>query len=677
MESWQIRALNLLLGLGKPNEKSPGVIGYTPAKTVVSGDERPYFQRSVPERHRISSRRLSSMLFELEADERSNVHSLMVIKDGVVICECSHPGYSVNTWQLSHSMSKTITGMAIGLLHDRGLIDLNTPVTEFFPELKYKDKRFKNITVENLLSMTSGSTFNEVGSVTEDKWTEAFFESPMLFDAGDDFAYNSMNSYILARIVCKVSGESLTEFVEKRIFAPLHITNYFWEKSPEGTEKGGWGVYLSPESWAKLGIMMLELGSFEGKRILSSDWVRMMTSAHAIPNDRSGDFAYGYHLWVNRHNDEFLFNGMLGQNVWVCPRNNIVVVVTAGNNEMFQNSSTMAIIRGHLSGELRDSFDFHSRHQLRIMQKSFFESRRYAKPLKRRRSITDLFGITSPQRFDNAWGALLNKTYALRANHVGLLPLFVRCMQNNLDAGIRSFHFERSGDALMLTVIEGNAAYALEVGIYEYKFTTLDFRGEKYIVGVMGHATDDEHRHAIYKLEFLFPELPNTRKIKISVIDKERILISFSEDPDDKIIQGLFEVFPVTNPRVGIVIDLLENRIGDNFISSKIEDVFNPQFISADFGSPSFDEIMKNEEKKASETSSLMKTLSSIVTRLSNEFEELPENRAEQKQKSLIRNILSMIKKKKKPAGAQGASSEKALLEDVNAALINIEKEEK
>ena len=311
------------------------------------------------------------------------------------------------------------------------------------------------------------------------------------------------------------------------------------------------------------------------------------------------------------------------------------------------------------------------------MQKSFFESRRYAKPLKRRRSITDLFGITSPQRFDNAWGALLNKTYALRANHVGLLPLFVRCMQNNLDAGIRSFHFERSGDALMLTVIEGNAAYALEVGIYEYKFTTLDFRGEKYIVGVMGHATDDEHRHAIYKLEFLFPELPNTRKIKISVIDKERILISFSEDPDDKIIQGLFEVFPVTNPRVGIVIDLLENRIGDNFISSKIEDVFNPQFISADVGSPSFDEIMKNEEKKASETSSLMKTLSSIVTRLSNEFEELPENRAEQKQKSLIGNILSKIKKKKKPVGAQGASSEKALLEDVNAALINIEKEEK
>ncbi len=677
MENWQLRAFNLLLGLGKPNETSPGVIDYTPSKPKISGDETGYFKRSSPERHKISSRRLSSMLFELEADENSNVHSLMVIKDGVVICECSHPAYDVNTWHLSHSMSKTLTGMAVGMLYDRGLINLNTPIVSFFPEFRYKDKRFKNICVKHLLSMSSGSSFNEVGAVTEEKWTQAFFEAPLIFAPGEDFAYNSMNSYILARIVCKISGESLTDFLKKRLFEPLHITNCFWEKSPEGIEKGGWGVYLSVESWAKLGLMMLNFGRFEGHRILSSDWVRKMTSAQAKPNKRSGEFAYGYHVWVNRRNDEFLFNGMLGQNVWVCPRNNIVVALTAGNNEMFQNSSTMAIIRKHLSGELDDTLDFHSRHQLRIIQKGFFESRRYAKPLVRRRSITDILGLTAPEHFDTAWNALLDKTYVLRTNHVGLLPLFVRCMQNNLDAGIHSLHFERCGDALMLTVIEGNVAYSFEVGIYEYKFTTLNFRGEKYIVGVMGHATDDEHRHAVYKLEFVFPELPNIRKIKISIIDKERILIRFSEEPDDKIIQGLFEVFPVTNPRVGIVIDLLENKIGDNFISSKVEDVFNPSFVSADIRSPKFDEIMKNEERRASETSNLMKTLSSILERLSEQFEDLPEDGAERKQKSLIRDILSKIKRRIKQPGASAARSDKTLIEDVDLALMDIEREEK
>ena len=74
-----------------------------------------------------------------------------------------------------------------------------------------------------------------------------------------------MNSYILARIAVKLSGKSLTEFLDGRLFGPLHITNRFWERSAEGIEKGGWGLYLSAESWAKLGYMMLSGGEFFGK----------------------------------------------------------------------------------------------------------------------------------------------------------------------------------------------------------------------------------------------------------------------------------------------------------------------------------------------------------------------------------------------------------------------------
>ena len=676
MEAWQVRALNLLLGLGKPNETEPSVIEYKPSKPKISGSERPYFKRSSPERHKVSSKRLSSMLFELEADESSNIHSLIVIKDGVVILECSHPGYDVNTWHLSHSMSKTITGMAVGMLYDRGLIDLDAKVCDFFPELHYKDKRFKNMTVEHLLMMSSGDTFNEVGSVTESKWSEAFFESPLPFAPGDDFAYNSMNSYMLAKIVCKITGESLSSFLDRRLFKPLHITNYFWEKSPEGIEKGGWGIYMSAESWAKLGVMMLNLGSFEGVRILSSDFVRMMTSSHKNTGERAGEFNYGYHVWVNKKNDEFLFNGMLGQNVWVCPRNNIVVALTAGNNEMFQNSSAMFIIRKHLSPGIYDTLDFYSRYRLRKMQKNFFESRRYAKPLPVGRSVGNLLGLVPSKPFDGAWRELLDKTFVLRTNHVGLLPLFVRCMQNNLAAGIKSLHFERLGDRLMLTVIEGSSAYTFEVGFYEYKYTMMNFRGEKYIVGVIGHATDDEHRHAVYKLEFVFPELPNTRRVKISIIDTDRILVSLSEEPSDKIIQGLFEVFPITNPRLGLAIDLLETRIGDKFISSKIEDVFNPSFICADVKSPRFSEIMNKEEQRAKQTSNLMKTLNSIVAGLSRELDQKSDSSAPgEGEKSLIGKIVSRLKRRSKAADRPIIPTDEMLIEDVNRAILDIENE--
>jgi CubicO group peptidase (beta-lactamase class C family) len=112
------------------------------------------------------------------------------------------------------------------------------------------------MTVRHLLTMSSGVGFSEAGSVTEYEWTKAFFDGRLSFAPGDNFAYNSMNSYILAKIVVRRTGLSLTDFINTRIFRPMGITNFFLEKGPEGVEKGGWGVHLSAESWAKLGIMM-------------------------------------------------------------------------------------------------------------------------------------------------------------------------------------------------------------------------------------------------------------------------------------------------------------------------------------------------------------------------------------------------------------------------------------
>ena len=676
MDNWQIRSLNLVLGLGRPTETSPSVIPYAPAKTTISGSEKPYFRRTRPEHYGISSRRFISMLTELEADVGSNVHSIMVLQNGAVICEASHPAYDVNTWHLSHSMSKTVTAIAVGMLVDDGRLNVDERLVDFFPDVEYRDSRFSDIRVKHLLAMNSGVSFNEVGSVTESEWTKAFFASQMLFDVGEDFAYNSMNSYILSRIVCKITEKSLAEFLRERLFEPLRITNYFWEKSPEGYEKGGWGLYMSPESWAKLGQLFLNLGRFEGKRIISSQWIRKMTSTHSRVASKAGDFDYGYHVWVNRKNDEFLFNGMLGQNVWVCPRNNIVVAVTAGNGELFQQSSTMAIVRKYLSRDINDTLDFHSHLQLKMLVRNFYDMRRYAHPLPRRRGPLELVGMRPTRPFDTAWSALVGRTYAFRTNHVGLLPLFVRCMQNNLAAGISFVSFDKRADDLVLTVREGDTVYDIEVGFYDYKYSMLNFRGEKYIVGAMGHASADEYRHAVYKIELIFPELPNTRRIKLSIIDNDRLHVAFSEVPDDKLVTGLFTVLPITNPRLNVVIKLLEARIGDNFISSKIEDVFNPSFICAEKGSKRFREIMEREEARAKETSSVMKTVNSIITRLMKELDEDAQgDEPTERERSLISNIIAKIKRRRSSPAAPIVLSKDTLIEDVNYALRDMQGE--
>ena len=141
MERWIRKTVEFGAGLVFTGKVNPSVIPYFPQKTEISGEEERYFRRAVPESVGISSGRLTAMLKALEQEKRANIHNLLVIRHGEVICECSHPGYSVNTWHLSHSMSKTVTGMAIGLLVDEGLLGLDERVVDIFKDAHYTDAR--------------------------------------------------------------------------------------------------------------------------------------------------------------------------------------------------------------------------------------------------------------------------------------------------------------------------------------------------------------------------------------------------------------------------------------------------------------------------------------------------------------------------------------------------------
>ena len=133
MEKWKKRSIDLLTSLAFGTDGTPSVVPYYPQKTEISGYEEQYFHRIVPEKVGVSSGRLLAMLKALEKEKRSNIHSLVCLKGGEVICECAYPGYGVNTWHLSHSMSKTVTGIAVGMLVDDGLLDISTPLYKLFP----------------------------------------------------------------------------------------------------------------------------------------------------------------------------------------------------------------------------------------------------------------------------------------------------------------------------------------------------------------------------------------------------------------------------------------------------------------------------------------------------------------------------------------------------------------
>ena len=645
MEKWKKRAVNLITSIAFGGQDKNTVVPYYPQKNRINGDEKRDIPRSIPEAHGISSKRIYSMLLELEGERRANVHNLMVIKDGVVISECSRAGYDVNHWHLSHSMTKSVIGMAVGLLYDDGLVSLDTRLVDIFPEIPYKDKRFTSITIEHLLTMTSGNPFGEAGSITEVEWSRAFFESTLMYSPGTGFFYNSMNSYILSRVVSELSGMRVQDYVGKRIFEPLGITNYFWEIGPEGCEKGGWGLYLSAESWAKLGIMFMGGGTYLGKRIISDRWIKLSGETHAIAPEFNGDFNYGYQMWVGRESHQLLFNGMLGQNVWMCPDNNLIVVIQSGNNELFQDSPALRIIQKYLGGKISDPVSFKDSDVLHQKEKSFMKSRCWVHSLDEHRGLFYFLGLKNKTPFDEGWNGILG-SYKFPANNGGILPMFVRTMQNNLESSIDRMIFSREGDSLFLEVEERGERHRIEVGLYEYKSTVLDFRGEKYIVKALGEAEINPVGSAAYRIELVYPELPNTLMLRFEKSLKDRMAVSMSEVPNSGIVEAMAARLVDSHTTAEILMNALDAKFGAEVIHDRIEQTFAPKFVVADESEAGCMEIIADEEAIAREESDLVKTIKSVVNKYI-KYDEDEEESPTAMLKNIFQSAIDMIKKKK------------------------------
>lgn len=594
MERWKKRTVELIASLLLGSKESVSSLPYYPQKTVSADEEEKFFRRTVPEKKGVSSLRLYNMLCELEGERRAGVHSLLVLRDGEVICECSSPGYSTREWHVSHSMSKTVLGMIIGRLIDDGMLRLDMTLTSIFPEIPYRDRKFPLITIEHLLSMTSGVDFAEAGAITERDWTVAFFSAMVRFAPGSKFSYNSMNSYILGRTAERVTGRSLGSIADELIFAPMGIKNYLWEKGPEGTEKGGWGLYMTPESWAKLGYMLLCEGKFMGRQVLSPDWVANSTVTKAISPESTGGFNYGYHIWTGRDSDEILFNGMLGQNVWLCPRNDIVVVITSGNNEFFSESPALEIIRKYLGGSIGDEIDIRNARLLRAKEWDFFDSRRWVRPRRMETGLLYSLGIKSRQAFDPAWEKILG-SYAIPQNTASVMPLILRIMQNNLATVVEKIELFRYKEDIILRVTEGGEVHTLHVGLYEYKDSICYFHGEKYLLRAIGEARRDFRDGIEYRIEILFPETANTRMIILTEIGEGRLSARFFERPNHRLAENVLRRYRETNGTISFAADMLERRIGKRELFALIERVFEPTLVGINTAHPDADRLLGEE----------------------------------------------------------------------------------
>lgn len=310
-----------------------------------------------PEEEGVSSRHLKKFLEELAAGRDLYMQDVMVLRHGKVLCEAAFGGQDLRCPKYTFSACKSVTSLAIGLLVDDGLLSLDEKVVDIFDDIapQATKRRLKNLSVEHLLTMRSSVVFSEPEALTEEDWPRRFLGSAQKGEPGAEFAYNSLNTYMLSAIIRRKTGRGMTELLQERLFEPMGITDTLWEKCPQGIEKGGWGLYIRPEDMAKLGQLVLNGGQWQGRQLISRAYLDAAVTAHAFPPHTIGDYDYGYQIWVGRHERSFLFNGMLGQNVLGYPDSGILVVTNAGADTDFQESRYFEIVSRYFGGSFPDA----------------------------------------------------------------------------------------------------------------------------------------------------------------------------------------------------------------------------------------------------------------------------------------------------------------------------------
>jgi CubicO group peptidase (beta-lactamase class C family) len=262
------------------------------------------------------------------------LHSLLVIRHGVIISETYFSNYQAETLHELWSVTKSFTSTAVGIAKDQGkLQDVEQRVLDFFPEQEFAniDARKESMRVRDLLTMTSGldwvegnPTFQAMYSSRD--WVKFMLDLPMAGDPGSEFLYCSGCSHILSAIVQQTTGQNLGDFVRDNLFEPLGIKNFTWEEDTQGISIGGWGLSLAPRDMAKLGYLYLHKGEWEGKQIVSKEWVETATQKQV---STEGEDGYGYQWWVFPEMGGYAALGMYGQTVFVAPEQDLIVVTTA------------------------------------------------------------------------------------------------------------------------------------------------------------------------------------------------------------------------------------------------------------------------------------------------------------------------------------------------------------
>jgi len=264
-------------------------------------------------------------------------HSFLIIRNGYLVSEKYYGAYQQDTRHDLYSVTKSFVSTLIGIALDKGYIDrTGQRIVGFFPgyTFAYLNGQKEAMTVEDVLTMRSGLGWDEGDPILDEMrqsedWVQYMLDKPMVSSPGSQFSYNSGSSHLLTAILQQATGRNPRDFAEEYLFKPLGISDAVWEADASGIPAGGWGLQLAPSEMAKLGYLYLRNGQWEGKQVVSGQWVKRATQRYTKTYDDM-DLGYGYQWWTVPSLSAYMALGRYHQMIMVIPEADLVVVTTAG-----------------------------------------------------------------------------------------------------------------------------------------------------------------------------------------------------------------------------------------------------------------------------------------------------------------------------------------------------------
>ena len=281
-------------------------------------------------------------------DEFRNINALIIIKNDKLIFENYYLDQQREDLNNIDNATNILASIAIGMVIDDGyLISIKTPIADFLPEYEDElstDSLKKNITIEQLLTHRSGLSWDEIVSENDLKgmmetydWVKYILEKPLDAVPGTRYNFNSGVGMILSKIIQNLTDESLSSYLNRRLFKTLEINNWIWTTDPSGTTNATNGLHLTQLDFTKIGYLMIKNGLWKDQVILSNDWIYESTNSQYQP---SYSFSLGY-LWFQFTEDQdnrpynseraFYIPGTKGDHLYINPEENLIVSISAKN----------------------------------------------------------------------------------------------------------------------------------------------------------------------------------------------------------------------------------------------------------------------------------------------------------------------------------------------------------